>query len=198
MRLNILPEPAFVELRPALLDRLARVGAGLQAGQFQALMEPGRAELFRKGVAEASAHEGTIWLVDAAGEYLAPVFNTGPRAEQFVGQFQQPLNAGLISMVFASEQPFLENAVLQNPEQSKLLDALLAVETTAMIAVPFYFLEACRGVISCVQLRPTGGPADGPAGFRPQHLAGIQRTASLLSQLIEYELLSRVVGWQCR
>jgi hypothetical protein len=196
--LNIIPEPAFLTLRPQLLDRLARVGAGIHAEQFRELLDPLMSEVFRKGVAEAGAHEGTIWLVDEAGEYLVPAFNTGQRADQIVGQFKQPLNSGLICMVFASEQAFLENAVSQSASQSKLLDTLLQVETTALIAVPFYFLQACRGVISCVQLSPPASSAPSLPEFGPQHLAAMQRTASLLSLLIEHELLSNVVGWKCR
>jgi hypothetical protein len=97
-------------------------------------------------------------------------------------------------MVLASEQPFLENEVHKNASQSKLLDSRLKVQTHAMIAVPFHFVHACRGVISCVQLKRSAADAD-PAGFRPEHLAAVQRSSALLSQLIEYHLLSRAVGW---
>jgi hypothetical protein len=195
-RLNILPDPGFVTLQPALSERLARLGASIHAEEFGALADPLLREVFQGGVTEAGAHEGTIWLADEAVEFLVPALNTGPNAEQFVGRFKQPLSAGLICMVFASEQPFLENEVTKSPGQSKLLDSLLQVETTALIAVPFYFLRACRGVISCVQLSQAGGPAPGAAGFRPRHLACIERTASVLSLLIEHQLLSSAVGWK--
>jgi hypothetical protein len=197
-RLNILPDPAFLKLRGELSERLARIGADIHAEEFKALIDPLMREVFDKGVAEAGAHEGTIWLVDEAGEFLVPAFNNGPQAGKIVGQFQQPLNSGLICMVFASEQPFLENEISRSSGQSKLLDSLLQVETTALIAVPFYFLYACRGVISCVQLSKPDDSASRAAGFRPRDLACIQRTASLLSQLIEYQLLSSTVGWKCR
>jgi hypothetical protein len=98
-------------------------------------------------------------------------------------------------MVFASEQPFLENEVWKNAAQSKLLDSQLQVQTCAMIAVPFYFLNACRGVASCVQLRRPGAGQPEPPGFRPENLASVQVGAALLSQLIEFRLLSRAVGW---
>ena len=105
------------------------------------------------------------------------------------------ITAGLICMVFASEQPFLENDVARAPRQSKLLDSLLGVQTCAMMAVPFHFLHACRGVISCVQLQSPDRPAESRPGFRPEHLAGLQLAATLLSQLLEYRLLGRAVGW---
>jgi hypothetical protein len=194
-RLTLLTEPAFAELKPLLSERLAWIGANLRAEQLGSLVDPLMREILQQGFSEAGADEGTIWLLDEAGENLVPAYNTGPGAEQLVGRFKQPLTAGLISMVFASEQPFLENEVAKNAQQSKLLDSLLQTQTSAMIAVPFYFLDDCRGVVSRVQLKPSGSRDAGPAGFRPEHLAGIQRVAALLSKLIEFQLLSKTVGW---
>jgi len=85
--------------------------------------------------------------------------------------------------------------VAKAPRQSKLLDSLLGVQTCAMIAVPFHFLRACRGVISCVQLQHPARAGVPPPGFRPEHLAGLQLAATLLSQLLEYRLLGRLVAW---
>ena len=193
--LNILPEPAFEQLKPILHDRLIRVGASIHAEEFADIFDPLLRQILRQGFIEAGAHEGTIWVVDGPGENLVPAYNTGPNADKFVGKFKQRLKSGLICMVFASEQPFLENEVWQNAEQSKVLDSMLDVQTWAMIAVPFYFLQACRGVISCVQLKNAASRSPDPPGFKPDHLASIQRAATLLSQLIEYRLLSRTVGW---
>jgi hypothetical protein len=194
-RLTILPDPAFAELEPVLSERLAQIGASMRAGQFGSLLDPLMREVLQNGFSEAGADEGTVWLLDEAGENLMPAHNTGPDAEQLVGRFKQPLNTGLISMVFTSEQPFLENEVSKNARQSKLLDSLLQTQTSAMIAVPFYFLDDCRGVVSCVQLKPSGPRDADPPGFRSEHLAGIQRTAALLSRLVEFQLLSKTVGW---
>lgn len=193
--INLLPDPAFEELKPALQERLARVGARIHAEQFRDFFDPLMRETLGQGFSAAGAHEGTIWLLDDAGENLVPAYNTGPHAEAFVGKFKQPLKSGLICMVFASEQPFLENEIWKNSQQSKLLDSMLQVQTWAMIAVPFYFLQACRGVISCVQLKEPNSRSPDPPGFRPEHLAGIERAASLLTHLIDYRFLSRTVGW---
>ena len=194
-RLNILPGPAFEELQPELSEQLARIGDRVGTEQFAALLDPLMVEVFRQGVTQACADEGTIWLADETGEFLVPAFNSGPRAHEIVGQFKQPIRSGLICLVYASEQPFLENDVSQNRDQSKLLDARLQVETAALIAVPFNFLRHCRGVISCVQLASPGQPPRNPGGFRPQHLACIQQTAEVLSRLIDFQLLSSTVGW---
>jgi hypothetical protein len=196
-RLNLLPEPAFEGLKSQLSDRMAGLGDQIHAGQFGDLLDPLLRQIIEKGFAEAEAHEGTIWLVDAAREALEPAFNTGPHAGQMIGQFKQDLGCGLISMVFAAEQPFLENDVSRNAQQSKLLDSKLQVQTHALIAVPFHLLNACRGVFSCVQLRSPDPRAGDPPGFQPAHLACVQRCAALVSRLIEYRLLSRTVGWGC-
>lgn len=193
-RLNVLPDPAFQDLRTALSDRLERLAVGIQPDQFGSLMDTLMTQTLERGFAEAGAHEGTLWLLDPGNEFLVPAWNSGPNAARLVGQFKQPLNAGLICMVFASEQPFLENEVWNNSQQSKLLDSLLKVKTAAMIAVPFYFLRGCRGVVSCVQLKSAGPEAD-PAGFRPEHLAHVQRATTLMSKLVELKLLGRTVGW---
>ena len=71
-----------------------------------------------------------------------------------------------------------------------------------MIAVPLYFLNEVRGVISCVQLldvvvaRGTGGATgETPAGFGPPDLNAIQTIAAVVRDLIDYRLLGTAVGW---
>jgi hypothetical protein len=194
-RLNILPEPAFAALKPQLVERLTHLGDHLHVAQFGALLDPLARRVLAQGFTDAGAHEGTVWLLDEAGENLVPAFNTGPDAEQIVGSFKQPLSSGLICMVFATERPFLENAVWQRAQQSKLLDAQLGTQTCAMIAVPFCCLRACRGVVSCVQLKRAHSPAPDPPGFRPEHLARVEHATALLARLIEFRLLSQAVGW---
>jgi len=194
-RLNLLPEPAFAELHPLLAERLAQVGNGVHAAQFEPLLDPLARRVLEKGFAQAGAHEGTVWLLDEDGQHLVPAYNTGPHAGQLVGKFKQPLSSGLICMVFATERPFLENDVWRHAQQSKLLDAELGTQTWAMIAVPFCFLKACRGVVSCVQLKRPDAPAPDPPRFRPEHLAHIEHATALLARLVEFRLLGQVVGW---
>lgn len=192
--LNLAPGGDFPELQPMVAAQLERIASNLRPAHFAGLLDPLMRQTLTQGFAEAGADEGTLWLVDQRGENLVPAYNTGPRASEVVGRFEQPLGAGLVCMVFASEQPFLENEVWKNSKQSKLLDHKLEVQTCAMIAVPFYLLRGCRGVISCVQL--SRGPAEpAPPGFRPDHLASVQRAGSMLTQLLDYRLLSGAVGW---
>lgn len=195
--LSLLPDPAFRDLRPVLAERLNQLGAAVRVEQFASLFDPVLRQTVERGFEAAGAHEGTVWLLDETEENLVAAYNTGPQAAQWVGRFKLPLRAGIISMVFASEQPFLENEVWKNARQSKLLDSMLQVETCAMIAVPFYVLRACRGVVSCVQLRSGGAGEPDPQGFRPEHLEAVQWSATILSQLLELRLLSHAVGWTC-
>jgi len=194
-RCNLLPERRFVELKEVLAERLAQVASSIQPETFGSLLDSLMRQVFQQGLDEAQAQEGTIWLVESAGEYLVPAYNTGPNASRMVGKFRQPLSAGLICMVFATEQPFVENAVYENAQQSKLLDNFLHAETCSLIAVPFYFLKSCRGVISCVQLRPPDAQEPDPPGFGPHDLAAIQCASSVLTRLIEYRLLSSTIDW---
>jgi GAF domain len=196
-RLNLLPEPAFEKLKPALTERMTRLGAEVHAEQFRHLFDPLLQKILEQGFAEAGAHEGTVWLVDAAGEFLEPAFNNGPQARQIIGHFKQPLGSGLIAMVFATEQPFIENEVSRNAQQSKLLDSRLNVQTQALLVVPFHFLNACRGVVSCVHLKTTGAGAGVLPGFQPANLARVQSATALVARLIEYRILSQIVGWGC-
>ena len=194
-RLNLLPDPALERLKPALAERLAAIGASIDAEQFRTLLDPLMRRVLQSGFIEAGAHEGTVWLLDGARENLVAAFNTGPDADKIMRGFKQPLNSGLICMVFASEQPFLENEIRRNAQQSRLLDTMLQTETHAMIAVPFYFLKSCRGVVSCVQRKTPGSGEPDPPGFQPAHLAIIEQTSAALSRLIDFRLLGQVTGW---
>jgi hypothetical protein len=127
-RLNILPESSVPGLKSVLSERLERIAETIRPEQFASLLDPAHATDDRTRFVEAGADEGTVWLPDQTGEFLVPAWNTGPQAERLVGKFKQPLSAGLICMVFSSEQPFLENEVWKNTRQSKLLDSMLEVQ----------------------------------------------------------------------
>ena len=173
---------------------MQEVARAIEPEAFPSLMDDLMVEVLREGFRQANADEGSIWLVDGTEEFLVAVFNTGPRAAEFVGTFKQPLKSGLICMVFANEQPFVENDVAGNRNQSKLLDSRLGCQTDALIAVPFYFLGSCRGVISCVQLMGNGASSRA-RGFSTTALKAVERSATTLSRLIDHALLSKTVGW---
>ena len=69
------------------------------------------------------------------------------------------------------------------------------VSTTAMIAVPFYFAQQCRGIVSCVQLTKKLGSAQSRAGFDMESMREVSRAASLLTRLFDFKLISRIIGY---
>ena len=121
---------------------------------------------------EVAADEGTVWQLDEAGEALSPVWNSGPRAAEFVGKHRQPLSAGLISLVCVTGQALCENAVYRHVGQDATLDRTLGVLTCAMIAVPWRRDGEVCGVVSCVKLKPSPETPD-PSPFTPGDLARV-------------------------
>jgi hypothetical protein len=195
-RLNLLPDPRFEALHADLRSRVEAAADVLDHETFLDLLDALMRGVLHVGLANAGAHEGTLWLADRARDHLVAAYNTGPNAEQMVGVVRQPLTAGLISMVYRSEQPFCENDVYRHQQQDKTLDRRLGVLTCAMIAVPLYFAQEVRGVISCVQLKPAGAEsAEDPPGFAPESLRSVQFASAVLTRLLDHSLLSAATGW---
>jgi hypothetical protein len=199
-RLNILPDQRLLDVRPALEDYLRRIGQSITPENLAELIDPVILGLLNDCFGRVGAHEGSIWILDASREFLVNAYNTGANAAKIVG-FKQPIREGIISMVLATEQGFMENVVYRNENHSKLLDNQLGVVTYAMIAVPFYFLSDCRGVISCVQLseaKKENGqliPLEpSPAGFGFESLLPMQHLASIIRDLLDLQLMQLALG----
>lgn len=196
-RLHLAPDQDILELRRALDAQLALVAQSIASGGFSTIFDPQMRHLLGEGFDNSHADEGVVWLVDADHKNLVPVFGTGPLAKHFVGKFKQPLSSGLLSMVFATERPFIENHLDEDVSQNKKLDSLLKVKTHAMVAAPLYFLHGCRGIVSCVQwIQPRSKQA--PPGFHPHDMERIQNISTILGRLIEHRTVSTVLGWSRR
>ena len=104
----------------------------------------------------------------------------------------QPLDRGIISLVFANEQPYCENEISERQSHDDTLDRKLGTRTGAMIAVPFYFAFGLRGVISCVQL--AGGEAGAAPGFDSAHVEDIAAAAGVIERMINGRLLTAILG----
>jgi hypothetical protein len=180
-------------LRQDVLGRLEQSAAQLQPLAFASMLDGLMCRLLQQALEETRAHEGTLWLADSQQKSLIPVFNNGPQAHRMVGRFRQPFRAGLVSMVYATEQPFLENQVQKNKRQSKKLDRLLGVQTCSLLIVPFYFVHRCRGVLSCVQLKERGSRKPDPAGFNPEDLTALRQASTLLGHLVDRRLVARLL-----
>jgi GAF domain len=200
-RANFLPEQRFLPLRPVLQEHLTKVAEAISPENFLSICDDVLLKVLKETFERISADEGSIWLLDQERKGLVATYNNGPNSEKIVG-FRNPLSEGIISLVVASEHAFIENQVYKNKSHSAALNKKLGKTTYAMIAVPLYFLNQVRGVISCVQLldvlvqegqaAPVGRT---PPGFSPQDLNAVQTTAAVIRDLIDYRLLGTAIGW---
>ena len=176
-------------------EKILATALALTSAQTRALFDVGVGEVLSKTFSEAHADEGTVWWLDEPIGALVPIWNNGPDADAFVGRFCQPLSAGLISMVLASEQPFVENAVPDCSGQDPRLDTELGVRTQALIAVPLLLFRRCLGVVSCVQLARSS-PAPTPrAGYVGDDLRRVLKGVSLATRLLEHRVMNHALGW---
>jgi hypothetical protein len=65
-----------------------------------------------------------------------------------------------------------------------------------MIAVPLYFAQNVRGVISCVQLKDANSTDPDPSGFSPASIHRIERLSLVLGRLLDLSLVGTTVGWR--
>ena len=193
-RLTLLPDERFGRLLPALEERLDSVARSITHENLCSILDETMRRTITLAFEDSGATEGTVWILEPATESLVPAYNTGPHPERLVGRFKQPLNAGLISMVFSAEQPFLENHVFEDSNLDKTLDLMLRQRTYAMIAAPFYFLGACRGVVSCVQLTGSDSTEPDPTGFDEADKARVCFAAATLGRLIDCSVLRKAIG----
>jgi len=196
MRFNLLPDPKFFAQAGALEDRILEAVDLINPENFLDFAESAPIAALNRGIRMATGDEGTLWLVDRPAQALVPVYNNGPDAEKWVGKYRQPLSSGIISMVYSTEEPFCENDVASNTAQDPTLDRILALRTEAMIAVPFYFAQECRGVISCVRIANSDRFKAKPGGFTIESMREIILASTVLSGLFDYRLLSGVLGWE--
>jgi transcriptional regulator with GAF, ATPase, and Fis domain len=193
-RFTVLPDTRLSALRSVVSTCMEEAAKELAEGAFDEFFNGTMHSAFIEGLAQASAHEGTIWLLDPSRSCLVPRFNNGPNAEHFVGHFRQALHTGMIGMVVATEQPICENEVHKNAQQDPTLDRKLGLITCSMLAVPLYFAAELRGVISAVRLKRANSTGPDPEGFSPDDLRALQLSAEVLERLIEHELLTLSIG----
>ena len=188
-RLNILPDPRLEPLTAGIQARLAQIAGLINADNFAELLSPLATALLLDAFEGVGAHEGSVWLVDTADKCLTVAFNNGPDAEK-LRSYRQPLDKGLVSMVFANQQPFVMNQDRSGMDLS--VQELLKIRVTTMIAVPLYFLGECRGVVSCVKVARGNEPE--PPGFPAESLQPIKRAADALHALIDGTVLGKTLG----
>ncbi len=155
------------------------------------LLDPGTSglaeEMLRRSAHQVGAKDAALWL--ASESHLIPLIGVGPNSEGFLGNFQQPLSEGLISLVHASGQGLCENAISENPQHSALLDHQLGIRTESMIALPLAVLGRPIGVITCVHTR-TAGSDEPIERFDLQAMAEFEFATACIARFIEAGLLS--------
>jgi hypothetical protein len=192
-QLSLLPSQEFENLSPLLADRVLRTAAMLNEKNLGPFLDSTMKELLKRSFQAAGAHEGAVWLVDREQKHLVISYGWGPHAEVALG-FRQPLDRGIVSMVFAMEQTFCENKVYANRLQARSLDQQLGILTCSMIAVPLTFARSLRGVVSCIRVKKDPDAPD-PEDFAPGALASVQFATHLLGKLLEFEIVGLITGW---
>lgn len=199
--MNFIPSEVFLDLKPALQDQLAKMARLIDHRNFVDFCDPIIFRFLERTFAAVGAAEGSIWLLDTEKKNLVIAYNSGPNAQKVIG-FAQSLSKGLVSATFATEQGLVENEVYKNVEHDHELNRLLNQTTYAMIVVPFYFLNQRRGVITCVQLIDAYlaagqavpvGPI--PPGFARKDLVALKDGASIMRDLIDFQMLREALGW---
>lgn len=140
------------------------------------------------------ADEGSVWLADEESGELVIAFNTGKIGQDLSNTVRQPLSEGLISMVYATEQGFLESNVQENEAHSKQVDQMLAQKTISLMAVPFYIRDTLCGVLSCVQLESFHQDERNIAGFDSQDLRRLANLSIILGRMIELQVIHSAPG----
>ncbi len=182
------PDPALASVGPMLVQRLHERASLLDGPWFRSTQAALPRDVIEEAFDRCGAHEGTVWL--ARDGDLIPAVNTGPHAALLLDTFRQPIAHGLIGMVAVTQQSFCENDIARHALRDATLDAMLGVETVAMMAVPLVFGGGVQGVVSCVQLS-AGTPA---SGFSPAHLESFERDVNVAGRLVDLALLDSVTG----
>ncbi len=193
---SLIADPALAAASGALREALRGAGDALDADGLRRALGAIAKNLLLRAFAGAGADHGAIWLADAEGEHLVPLFGCGERAGDFLdGRFRLPLGEGMLSMVFATGQPICENEVHAQPGHSAELDRRLGVRTEAMLAVPLHFAGRLRGVVSCVHLAPAeAGPARARS-FTGADLSALELAAAAVARLLDLALVESLLGW---
>ena len=193
-RFNVLPEEGFAALRPSVIARLRDAATRACGASFDALFPGTARRLLAECFARIGAHEGSVWLIDDAREALVPRFNSGPKAQELVGILRQPLDRGIISLAFVSEQSICENDVYRNDRQDRTVDEKLGQLTCAMLAVPIVFGREMRGVISAVKLKSRDSNIPDPIAFSGEDLRFAELVTSIVGCLLDAKLLELCLG----
>ena len=164
----------------------AQAGA-ICRGEWKGWPPAGSFDLLRDAVKSVEADDGALWLVDDVARELRPRFSIGEHSKILLNEIRQPLSSGLISMVFFTENSICEAEVGHRSEYCPDVDSRLGLKTKAMIAIPVFFAQRCRGVFSAVLFEQSGETTRKNA-FLPADFEALSQAASLWSELMDSQL----------
>ena len=196
--MKTLPEPQIAKVLPLIQERwqeasfeFCRDGSGSWRESFGTSFQ----RIFDATMRSIGANEGTVWLLNDEGRALMPAYNNGPKAVEWVGRHVQPLDRGIVSTVFITQQGICENYVYQSVAHDPTVMNKLRVVTSHMVAVPLYFGAETRGVVSAVKLRPDGATGAGdPPPFDTEAVQGLNALASIIGDVIDGQLLRQAIS----
>lgn len=191
VNMKLLRHPGLSDCATALEKHLDTWIESSNPSQLIGLIDSVSLSLLCDAFISAGGCEGTVWLVDENTRELVAAFNSGEDAESLIG-FRQPLGKGIISLVYAQQQPYCENDIQASEGHDDTLDRKISKHTTAMIAVPFYFGFGLRGVISSVQLEEAARARE---GFSSSDVETLTRVSNLIERLINESLFSSILGF---
>lgn len=188
-RAQFLPDADLQPFVNRLDSRITEIVSSLNVAEFRRQIVGEHLKNHLKAAFHAAgADEGTFWLADHRKSELVPVFNNGPQSQHMLNEVRQPISAGIIGMVFSTEQAFCENDVYKNTYHDKTIDETMMMTTCAMIASPLYFTQHTRGVISCVRLKSGNTNEPDPREFSFKEFRHVQLAAETLQIIIEQRL----------
>ena len=191
VQMKLLRHPALSDCATTLEKHLDAWIESITPAQLAGLIDAVSLSLLCDAFIDAGGCEGTVWLFDESAGELVAVFNSGEDAGSLIG-FRQPLGQGIISLVYAQQQPYCENHIQASEGHDDTLDRKISKHTTAMSAVPFYFGFGLRGVISSVQLEEAACARE---GFSSADVETLTRVSNVIERLINESLFSSALGF---
>jgi hypothetical protein len=190
----ILPESIEPPLGTgAMLDAWMDAQAGaICRGEWSGWPCAGGYDAMSDALIAAEADQGVLWLVDDKKHELRPCFSIGEHSEFFLREIRQPLSSGLISMVFFTEDAICEAEVGRRSEYCPDVDSRLGAKTQAMIAIPVFFAQRCRGVFSAVLLEASSKTKHKEA-FLHSDFEKLSQACTIWSELIDSQLSAVVM-----
>ena len=113
--------------------------------------------MLKEAVERANAAEGSLLLINPAGDKLRFVASHSPVADKLVGT-EQALDEGITGLAVSLQQPMIVNDVAADPRHSHAVDDLTEVKTRSIMVIPLAAPETAFGALTAIN-------SSAPEGF---------------------------------